>query len=74
MQGVCINGEYLIAGSWRLFTTQPDSVFLCVIFVSSSAVALVFLVQWLVREVFHRCYYSVRLRLLLERATLKRKT
>ncbi|ELR21127.1 uncharacterized protein ACA1_283240 [Acanthamoeba castellanii str. Neff] len=61
-QAVCSDGEYLIVTSWRLFSTKPQAIFLFIIFAASSAIALLFFLQWLVREVFHRLYYSIRLR------------
>jgi hypothetical protein len=61
-QAVCSDGEYLVVTSWRLFSTKPQAVFLFIIFAASSAIALLFFLQWLVREVFHRLYYSIRLR------------
>lgn len=65
-QAVCTDGEYLVVTSWRLFSTKPQAVFLFIIFAASSAIALLFFIQWLAREVFHRLYYSIRLRRYLE--------
>jgi hypothetical protein len=66
-QAVCSDGQYVIADSWRLWTKQPVSVFLFVIFLLGIVVVFGFLVQWVAREAFHRVYYSMRIRRFLER-------